>query len=291
MSQVSFEAESERPNTERSTLETAGAAPRGKKSVLGVLIDSVDYDAAVDRILRAARQRQPLACCPLSVHTLMTAVLDDEQRYRLNRLDLVVPDGQPVRWALNWLHGVGLVERVYGPELMLRLCAAAGNEAPIYLYGGNQAVVDELEHRLKSRFPDLRIAGSEAGRYRSLSRTESEELATRIRRSGAALTFVGLGCPRQEVFAYEWRERLSMPIVVVGAAFDFHAGRVPQAPQALQRAGLEWAFRLAHEPRRLWRRYLLLNPIFVALLGLELAGLKRFDAGTARRPESELRFG
>jgi exopolysaccharide biosynthesis WecB/TagA/CpsF family protein len=263
----------------------------GKKSVLGVLIDCVDYDAAVDRILRAARERLPLVCCPLSVHTLMTAVLDDEQRYRLNCFDLTVPDGQPVRWALNWLHGAGLADRVYGPELMLRLCGAAGDDLPVYLYGSNEPVVGDLQQRLRSRFPKLRIAGAQAGRYRSLAPGESEELARRIRSSEAALTFVGLGCPRQEVFAYEWRERLGMPIVVVGAAFDLLAGRKPQAPPALQRAGLEWAFRLAQEPRRLWRRYLLINPIFVALLALELAGLKRFDAATGRRPEGELRLG
>ena len=265
---------------------------RGKKSVLGVLIDSIDYDAAVERIMRAAHAREPLSCCAVAVHGLMTAVFDDVHRYRLNCIDLVVPDGQPVRWALNWLHRVALPDRVYGPELTLRLCAAAAAAGtPVYFYGSNEAVVDELQRRLRLRFPDLRIAGVEAGRFRSLGDEESTELAARIRSSGAALTFVGLGCPRQEVFAYEWRERLGMPIVAVGAAFDFHAGRVPQAPPTLQRAGLEWMFRLAHEPRRLWRRYLFLNPTFVALFALELAGLKRFDAGSARRPEGELRFG
>jgi exopolysaccharide biosynthesis WecB/TagA/CpsF family protein len=222
----------------------------------------------------------------------MTAVFDDAHRYRLNRIDLVVPDGQPVRWALNWLHRVALPERVYGPELTLRLCAAAAaGGVPVYFYGSNETVITELQRRLRLRFPDLCIAGAEAGRFRSLGDAESTELAVRIRSSGAALTFVGLGCPRQEVFAYEWRERLGMPIVAVGAAFDFHAGSVPQAPPTLQRAGLEWLFRLAHEPRRLWRRYLFLNPTFVALLALELAGLKSFDAGSARRPEGELRFG
>jgi exopolysaccharide biosynthesis WecB/TagA/CpsF family protein len=105
------------------------------------------------------------------------------------------------------------------------------------------------------------------------------------------MTFVGLGCPRQEVFAYEWRERLGMPIIAVGAAFDFHAGRLRHAPRPLQRAGLEWAFRLALEPRRLWRRYLLLNPTFAALLTLELTRLKRFDDGSARRPSGEQRLG
>lgn len=265
---------------------------RGKKSVLGVLIDCVDYDAAVHRILSAARDRRPLACCPLAVHGLMTAVLDDAHRYRLNRVDLVVPDGQPVRWALNWLHRAALADRVYGPELTLRLCAAAAaNDLPVYFYGSSDAVVTALQRRLHERFPELRIAGAEAGHFRPLNPAESDALATRIRSSGAALTFVGLGCPRQEVFVYEWRERLGMPLIAVGAAFDFHAGLVPQAPPVLQRAGLEWAFRLAVEPRRLWRRYVLLNPLFVALLALELAGLKRFDAAATRRPEGELRLG
>jgi exopolysaccharide biosynthesis WecB/TagA/CpsF family protein len=265
---------------------------RGKRSVLGVLVDSIDYDAAVDRILRAARERRPLACSALAVHGLMTGVLDDVHRYRLNHLDLVVPDGQPVRWALNWLHQVGLPDRVYGPELTLRLCsAAADNRIPAYFYGSREAVVRELPQRLRLRFPRLCIAGAEAGRFRSLTPEESNQLGARIRSSGAAMTFVGLGCPRQEVFAYEWRERLGMPVIAIGAAFDVHAGRLRQAPRPLQRAGLEWAFRLALEPRRLWRRYLFLNPTFAALLTLELTGLKRFDAGNARRPDGELRFG
>ena len=263
---------------------------RGKKSVLGVLVDCVDYDAAVERILRAARERRPLICCPLAVHGLTTAALDDTFRYRLNRFDLVVPDGQPVRWALNWLHGVALPDRVYGPELTLRLCAAAGSDIPVYFYGSRADVVRDLAHRLQARFPNLRIAGAEAGHYHDLSTAESDELAARIRSSGAALTFIGLGCPKQDIFAYEFRERLGLPIVVIGAAFDFHAGRLPQAPPIMQRAGLEWAFRLSREPQRLWRRYLLLNPVFIALLALELAGLKRLDpCGNA--PEGELRLG
>jgi exopolysaccharide biosynthesis WecB/TagA/CpsF family protein len=272
--------------------EGTGLIEHGKKSVLGVLVDSIDYDAAVDRILHAARERRPLACSALAVHGLMTGVLDDVHRYRLNHLDLVVPDGQPVRWALNWLHRVGLSDRVYGPELTLRLCAAAADrQLPTYFYGSREAVVRELAQRLRRRFPHLCIAGAEAGRFRALTREESDQLGERIRASGAAMTFVGLGCPRQEVFAYEWRERLGMPIIAVGAAFDFHAGRLRHAPRPLQRAGLEWAFRLALEPRRLWRRYLLLNPTFAALLTLELTRLKRFDDGSARRPSGEQRLG
>jgi exopolysaccharide biosynthesis WecB/TagA/CpsF family protein len=181
---------------------------------------------------------------------------------------------------------------VYGPELTLRLCAAAArSRIPVYFYGSRAAVIDQLPGRLRLRFPDLCIAGAEAGQFRSLSLEESDALAARIRDSGAAMTFVGLGCPRQEVFAYEWRERLGMPVIAVGAAFDFHAGQLAQATPALQRAGLEWAFRLMVEPRRLWRRYLFNNPTFLVLLALELAGLKRFDAASARRPEGELRFG
>lgn len=264
----------------------------GKKSVLGVLVDCVDYDAAVARVVRAARERRPLACAALAVHGTMSGVLDEPHRYRLNRLDLVVPDGQPVRWALNWLHGAGLGERVYGPELMLRLCAAAAAATiPIFLYGSTAAVVAALGRRLRQRFPALQIAGAEASRFRALSRDECDDLADRIRSSGAGLTFVGLGCPRQEVFVYEWRERLTMPLVAVGAAFDFHAGRLPQAPERLQRAGLEWAFRLAYEPRRLWKRYLILNPLFVALLALQLTGLKHFDRDSRLPPARDQLVG
>lgn len=263
-----------------------------KHNVLGVNIDAVDYEAAVEAIISAARSGQPLAATALAVHGVMTGVQDPVQRYRLNHLDLVVADGQPVRWALNWLHGVRLAERVYGPNLMLRICERASAEAlPIFLYGSRQETLDALSSNLRRRFPQLVVAGIEPSRFRQLSSEEADAIAARIRTSGAAMTFVGLGCPRQEVWVYENRDRLSMPLIAVGAAFDFHAGSLAQAPEHLQRRGLEWAYRLWREPRRLWRRYVLLNPAYLGLLALQLSRLRGFDLERDQAPSQQLRYG
>jgi exopolysaccharide biosynthesis WecB/TagA/CpsF family protein len=265
---------------------------RGRKNILGAWVDAVDYDAAVAKVLAAAQERQGFAVAALAVHGLMTSVLDPTQRHRLNHFDLVVPDGQPVRWSLNWLYGAQLTDRVYGPTLMLKICERAGQGGlPIYLYGSRPPVIEALAHALLTRFPGLTIAGAQPSRFRQISAEEKRAIAGEIRDSGAAITFVGLGCPRQEVWAYENRDALSMPIVAVGAAFDFHAGTSPQAPPWLQKAGLEWLYRFAHEPARLWRRYLFLNPLFLTLLALQASGLVRLDPTKTVAPEQELRYG
>jgi N-acetylglucosaminyldiphosphoundecaprenol N-acetyl-beta-D-mannosaminyltransferase len=263
-----------------------------KLNVLGVQVDATDYREAVERIVAAALAGTGMTVSALAVHGVMTGALDPVHRYRLNHLDLVVPDGQPVRWALNFLHGAGLADRVYGPTLMLKLCERAAREAlPIYLYGSRAEVLERLKARLPERIPGLSIAGAEPSRFRLLAPRERLEVAARIRRSGAAMTFVGLGCPRQEVWAYEHRETLGMPIVAVGAAFDFHAGTLSQAPAILQAHGLEWLFRLAHEPRRLWRRYLYLNPLYLSLVALQGLHLRRFDPLDFRRPDADVGVG
>lgn len=265
---------------------------RGKKNVLGVTIDAVDYEAAVGKIIAAARARQPLAVSALAVHGVMTGVLDPEHGYRLNHLDLVVPDGQPVRWALNLLHGTALTDRVYGPTLTLKVCEAAAREGlPLYLYGSRPEVLESLTKNLTRRFPALQIAGSQPSRFRQVSAAEKEEIAREIRESGAAIVLVGLGCPRQETWAYEYRELLGMPILAVGAAFDFHAGTLPQAPAWLQRWGLEWLFRLVQEPGRLWKRYAYLNPLFLGMLALQLLRLRAFSPAKAIPPREEMRYG
>lgn len=264
----------------------------GKQNVLGVCIDAVDYEAAVERITNAAHAGRPLAVSALAVHGLMTGVLDATHRYRLNSFDLLVPDGQPVRWALNWLYRAQLPDRVYGPTLMLKTCERAAAEGlPIFLFGGSEELLALLSKRLTERFPALRIAGTQASKFRRLTPAERDETVQAIRTSGAAMTFVGLGCPRQEVWVYEFRDALSMPLLAVGAAFNFHAGLLPQAPPSLQKRGLEWAYRLFQEPRRLWKRYLLLNPLYVSLLAMQATGLRRFDPAKATPPREEILYG
>jgi exopolysaccharide biosynthesis WecB/TagA/CpsF family protein len=265
---------------------------RGKHNVLGVLVDAVDYDAAVQKILHAAVAGEPYGATALAVHGVMTGVLDAAHRYRLNHLDLAVPDGQPVRWALNALHHAGLGDRVYGPELTLRLCDGAARQGlPVYFYGSERAVLDALVRNLQARFPHLVVAGSHPSRFRVTTDEEKREIVARIRGSGARLVFVGLGCPRQETWVYEYRRELGLPAIAVGAAFDFHAGTLPQAPRRLQDLGLEWLFRLIKEPRRLWKRYLYLNPYYAWLLMLQRSGAWKPDPRSARPPERNCNYG
>jgi len=224
----------------------------GKRNVLGVLVDVTDYESAVDSIIKAARSKEPLAVTALAVHGLMTGVLDDEQRFRLNVLDLVVPDGQPVRWALNWMHRANLKDRVYGPTLTLEVCKRAEQAGlSVFLFGGTEEILLRLQQNLRELFPRLRVVGAKGSKFRRLTVLERDHVVSEIRNSGASIVFVGLGCPRQEIWVYEFRELLNCPLLAVGAAFP-------------------------KEPIRLWKRYALLNPQFLALLILQRLGIAHF---------------
>ena len=249
---------------------------RGKRNVLGVGVDVIDYAAATEKVLAAARERRPLMLTALAVHGVMTGVLDKAHGARLNAFDIVTPDGQPVRWALNLLHGAGLADRVYGPSLtleVLRGCAAEG--FGVYLYGSTTATLDRLVPALTALFPGLTIAGREPSKFRAAEPGEEKAIAERITGSGARVVLVGLGCPRQEVFAYAMRPLLDVPLLAVGAAFDYHAGQLRPPPPWMQRYGLEWLWRLGLEPGRLWKRYLLLNPAYLARLAAQKTHLWR----------------
>jgi exopolysaccharide biosynthesis WecB/TagA/CpsF family protein len=175
---------------------------------------------------------------------------------------------------------------------MLEVCReAAAKELPVYLFGGSGSMLDRLTANLQQRIPGVTIAGARASQFRKLTSEEWDELVDEVRASGAQVMFVGLGCPRQEVFAYEIRDAVSIPVIAVGAAFSFHSGAAPQAPAVMQRWGLEWLFRLAQEPRRLWRRYLLLNPAYVALLTLQKLGVNLIGDDRLEPPVSQLLYG
>ncbi|MDI1460666.1 WecB/TagA/CpsF family glycosyltransferase [Catellatospora sp. KI3] len=249
---------------------TPAGTDGGKHNVLGVLVDRIDYDGAVDRVLAAARQRRPLSLTALAVHGVMTGVRDPQHRARLNAFDIVAPDGQPVRWALNLLHSAELSEWVSGPELTGRvLRRMAEEDLPVYLYGSTPQVVAELGTALARAYPALRLAGAEPSGFRETSPDELAAIAARINASGARLLLVGLGCPRQEIFVHAMRPLLDLPAMAVGAAFDYHAGRLAPAPRWMQRNGLAWLWRLASEPRRLWRRYLVFNTEYLGRLGAQ----------------------
>lgn len=263
-----------------------------KRNVLGVLVDDLDYEGAVERTLHAARERRSFAATALAVHGVMTGVLDAQHRHRLNSMDLVTCDGQPVRWFLNAMHRSSLRERVYGPTLMLQLCRGAAHEGlPVFLFGSTNQVLESLADNLVRMFPDLQIAGREPSCFRQLNVHERVSLAERIQRSGAQLVFVGLGCPRQETFVYEMRDRVETPLIAVGAAFDFHAGLASEPPGWVQRAGLQWLQRLLANPRRLWRRYVLLNPLYIGLCALQLSRLWRPDPNATRQPGEDVGYG
>ena len=212
-----------------------------------------------------------------AVNLVMSAREDSLVRAAVLGASLAVPDGQPLVWALRAL-GHGRAQRIYGPDLMLRFCErAAERGTAIYLYGGRtDEALELLERRLRERFPALRIAGGFAPPFRALDAEEERRSIEAINASGAEVVWVGTGQPKQERWMLAMRPHLRAPMLVgVGAAFDFHAGLVPQAPAWMQRNGLEWAYRLAREPRRLWRRYARYNPMFVAGFARQYAEYRR----------------
>ena len=233
--------------------------------VLGVPLALTDYECTIDWIDATVAAGGRGYICVAAVHTVMACQEDEELRAAVLGSSLTVPDGQPLVWAMNAL-GHELPHRVYGPDLMDRYCQrAALTGARIFLYGGrNEDALMRLELNLRARHPGLNIVGGHVPPFRPLTPGEEEAVVEKINGSGADVVWVGIGVPKQEKWMASMRGRLDPPVLVgVGAAFDFHAGLVPQAPGWMQRMGLEWAYRLAQEPRRLWRRYLRYNPRFV----------------------------
>ncbi|MGI8744309.1 MAG: WecB/TagA/CpsF family glycosyltransferase [Bryobacteraceae bacterium] len=210
----------------------------------------------------------------LTVHSVMTGFFDRDYRAILNRATLGTSDGMPLVWALRSF-GVSGQRRVYGPDLMIALCGQAQRLGHrIFLYGGREETLPVLCSRLQQRLPGLQIAGMYSPPFRPLTAEEEAQCVERIRAAGADIVFCGIGVPKQERWMAEHASQLPGCVLFgVGAAFDFHAGRVAQAPAWMQRSGLEWLFRMRMEPKRLWRRYVLLNPMFLLLWGMQLAGL------------------
>ena len=244
-----------------------------KVDLFGINYSVTQYASAVDQIMiyvdllgRLDASRVGYGVTALAVHGLIEGYQNADLKNHINKLDLVVPDGQPVRWAMNCLHNTKLKDRVYGPTLMLKvLYAAQLRNFPIYFYGSKQETLDLLRSNLMKQFPDLQIVGMQADRFRESSEEEKVHDRNLIIDSGAKLVFVGRGCPRQEKWVAENKDHIPAVLIAVGAAFDFHAGTVKQAPAWMQSIGLEWLFRLMQEPKRLWKRYLTTNTIFLVL--------------------------
>lgn len=248
-----------------------------RAEVLGAPLAISDYPSVLAWMESAISQDRRSWLSAAAVNLVMSAVDDPEVRAAIDTADLLVPDGQPLVWALHAL-GHRAATRIYGPELMARFCALAASQGiPIYLYGGrDHGRLALLQERLLARFPGLPIAGSFSPPFRPLEEQERGRIAAEIDASGAKVVWVGTGQPKQELWMAQMRPLLAAPLLVgVGAAFDFHAGLLAQAPPWMQRHGLEWLYRLSREPRRLWRRYASQNPRFLAGFARQYATRRR----------------
>lgn len=238
--------------------------------VLGTPIDVLDWETAIGRISQWAAAKESRYICICNAHSCVIANQDRDLGRSLANADTATPDGAPVAWMMRRL-GFPNQQRINGPDLMWRYCeqAATRGEA-IYLYGGMPETLDLLQHQLKRAFPGLLIAGAWSPPIGTLTEEEDEADVARINASGAGIVWVGLGCPKQERWMAAHRGRVQAVMVGVGAAFDYHAGIIKRAPRWMQDVGLEWLYRLFSEPRRLWRRYLVTNTLFVMLAVYQL---------------------
>lgn len=250
-------------------------------SILGVNVSVAPFESTAVTLVEMARKPSNNGsryACATSVHGLIEANRDPEFRRILNKAAFVVPDGMPLVW-FGRLRRHREMERVYGPSLMKRVCAlSAEHELRHFFYGGAPGVADDLARRMATAYPGLQVAGTYSPPYRALREDELDRVANVINDAEAHIVWVGLGTPKQERWMNTILEKLESKVLVsVGAAFDFHTDRVPQAPGWMQKNGLEWIFRLLREPRRLWRRYAYNNPRFFFLATLQLVGLKDFS--------------
>ena len=245
-------------------------------NVLGIGISAVNLLEARAIILDAVGAKRKGYVTVASVHGVSEAQSDAEYRRILNSAILTTPDGMPLVW-LGRLHGFKNMDRVYGPDLLLELCAATKDgSVRHFLYGGAPGVVEKLKSALESRFPGLCVCGTYTPPFRPLNPEEDGELLAKMEDTRPDICWVGISTPKQERFMAAYLDKLRVTVMIgVGAAFDMHSGRTRQAPRWMQRRGLEWLFRLTQEPKRLWKRYLINNPLFVIRILAQFAGLRR----------------
>jgi N-acetylglucosaminyldiphosphoundecaprenol N-acetyl-beta-D-mannosaminyltransferase len=242
------------------------------QNIAGIKLDMTGYVPATMMILSWACAGESRIIVAANVHTIMEAYDSTGFKEIVNNADLVAPDGMPLVWMMR-AKGVQQQQRVYGPALMLHVLEAASQDGiPVGFYGGEGEILNSLIKRMQARYDGLKIAYAFSPPYRTVTPEEDALIVEQINQSDARILFVGLGCPKQEIWMAEHRGKVNAVMLGVGAAFDFHAGVIPQAPTWMQKLGLEWLFRLFIEPRRLWRRYLYHNPRFVFLAVTDLLG-------------------
>jgi N-acetylglucosaminyldiphosphoundecaprenol N-acetyl-beta-D-mannosaminyltransferase len=254
-----------------------------RMNILGVGVSAINMGIAIETIDQWIAHQQRHYVCVTNVHVVMECQRDEWLRRALNGAGMVTPDGVPLVWLMR-RNGFSHVGRVYGPDLLMALCEHSLAKAHRhYFYGGAPGVAELLATSLHQRFPGLQVCGWYAPPFRPLTESEDEQVVEMINAANPDIVWVGLGAPRQEHWIATHTGRLTAPVLIgVGAAFDFHSGRKKQAPLWMQRNGLEWLFRLATEPTRLGRRYLLNNPLFIWLVAQQMMGVRTYDLNAAR---------
>lgn len=246
-----------------------------KTEIFGVNYTPTDYEEASDIIIDKACLHSSFGVSALAVHGLIECYHSPSLREKINKIDLIVPDGQPVRWVINNFYQLQLKDRVYGPVLTLHVLRKANDlSLKVFLYGSKKETIEKFSAFITTNFPKVKITGIHPDRFREANQQEDEEDIAKIKTSGAHIVLVGRGCPRQEVWVSDHLGKVNAPMMAVGAAFDFYAGTLKQAPVWMQNNGLEWLFRLIMEPGRLWKRYLFTNSTFIYLFILKKAGIK-----------------
>lgn len=246
------------------------ATQRKGNQVLSTFIDALDWNQVIDKITDWGQSRKHRSVCLCNVHSSVTATTDKNLADALTRSDMVLPDGAPVAWVLR-RKGFKNQHRIAGPDLMLKLCDnIQQTDISIFLFGSSEKTLSKLQTNLNKTFPELKIAGCISPKYGTWSPEEEQQYIHKINDSGAGIIFIGLGCPKQEIWMIDHKELVNGVMLGVGAAFDFHAGTVKRAPAIYQQFGLEWLYRLLSEPRRLWKRYLSTNSQFLWLTTKDL---------------------
>jgi bacterial polymer biosynthesis proteins, WecB/TagA/CpsF family len=247
------------------------------KRVVSLFPDVVNHDAAIKKIAELAAQKRGAYVCFSTVHMVMESFDDPEFAEKVNGADYIVTDGMPIVW-MQKLQGEREAERVRANDLMILLCGyAEKNGLSVGFYGGRQEVLDAILERAKRDFPKLKVAYAFSPPFRPLTAEEDAAVTAEINRAAPDILFMGLGCPKQENWMAAHSGKITPVMLGVGASFDFFAGNVKESPEWMGKLGLEWLYRLTQEPKRLWRRYLILNPRFIWLATLQLLGLKKFE--------------
>ncbi len=247
-----------------------------KKQLFSVSYSITDYDTASDIIIQKAKDRESFGISALAVHGLIESVRHKSFSDTLQEINMIVPDGQPIKWALNSFYKVGLKERVAGPTLTRHVLAKANqNRLKVYLYGSKVSTLSKMEEFLNQEYPGVEICGMHPDRFRDATPEEDIEDIEKINASGANLVLVGRGCPRQETWVAAHISKIHAPMMAIGAAFDFFAGNIKHAPHWMQSSGLEWLYRLIQDPKKLWRRYLTTNAYFIYLFILCKSGMRK----------------